>query len=47
MCVTEGIFHLIVIAQHALNTTGQFVFLAGLRGEAEDEREKEGEVENS
>lgn len=48
MCVTERIFHLIVIAQHALNTTGQFVFLAGLRREAGDEREEEEEeVKNS
>lgn len=37
--VTDRLFHLVVIAQHALNTTGQFVFLAGLKREAKNEEE--------
>ena len=40
-CVTNRFFHLVVIAQHALNTAGQFIFLAGLKGEAEVGGEEE------
>lgn len=35
-CVTDRLFHLVVIAQHALNTAGQFIFLAGLKREWEN-----------
>ena len=41
-CVTNRLFHLVVIAQHALDTTGQLVFLAGLKWEAESEGGRSG-----
>lgn len=46
MRVTDRLFHLVVIAQHALNTTGQFVFLAGLKREAQSKGGRGG-VEDS